>query len=306
MATVAAESQAEGLCRLQTDTVCLDVLFRKPALRKRTPITDDMVIDAERDAMRLSKEILRSSNYRRLSGVAAACRNWLCARALPSPLKRGTYLLPLTLLDESYRKLEEFRNQFDVAVGAFIGEYENRKADARQRLHSLYDETDYPPVADLQAAFGMSWRLITFGLPGETVLGDYCYAIEKAKAEQEWLEATAEVQDALRVAMRDLVGHLADRLTPAGDGKRKRFKDATVLGLIEFLDLFDHRNLTGDDQMEGLVGQARGLLAGRSANELRTNEGLRQSVREGMEGVGRNLDALLVDAPRRRVRVDDE
>jgi hypothetical protein len=106
--------------------------------------------------------------------------------------------------------------------------------------------------------------------------------------------------------MAKLVQHMANRLKEGPDGKPLRFKETTVSNLIEFLANFEFRNVTDDGELQALVAQARQLLQGVSADDLRTTGGLRTQVQQGMAGIAAQLDTMLTRTGGRKFRFDEE
>src|SRR5207237_10107062 len=102
---------------------------------------------------------------------------------------------------------------------------------------------------------------------------------------QRMAEGSSKSQTVLRESMAKIVQHMADRLKEAPDGKPLRFKETTVSNLIEFLTNFEFRNVTDDNELQSLVAQARELLHGVSAEDLRTTGDLRSKVQQGMAGI---------------------
>jgi len=49
--------------------------------------------------------------------------------------------------------------------------------------------------------------------------------------------------------MAELVTHMRDRLKEGPDGKPLKFKESTVSKLVEFLDIFEFRNVTDDSEL---------------------------------------------------------
>jgi hypothetical protein len=119
-------------------------------------------------------------------------------------------------------------------------------------------------------------------------------------------EASSEIQVVLRESMAKLVQHMADRLKEGPDGKPLRFKETTVSNLVEFLTNFEFRNVTDDNELQSLVSQARELMTGVSADDLRTTGDLRVKVQQGMTGIAGRLDKLLTRTGGRKFRFDEE
>ncbi len=99
---------------------------------------------------------------------------------------------------------------------------------------------------------------------------------------------------------------MAERLKVAADGKPVRFKETTVSNLVEFLANFEFRNVTDDAELQSLVNQARTLLQGIEADDLRTTGELRARVQSGMEGLASQLDTMLTKSGGRKFRFDEE
>ena len=284
---------------------CLDLTFRRPGIRRKGNL-DLITCEANKDLLGLSKAILDSPEYKKIVGIARETRQWVEKRGLPSPLKRGTYLIPLAVLDSVYEKIDNAEQEFKDAVDAFIAVYPDQKAKAEVELRDQYNEMDYPEPETLRHAFGIERRLLDFGVPGQSKIGRFLYEKEKAREEQTWANATDEIQEALRLAFKSLVGNLADQLEPKEDGSRKRLTSSAVDKLGEFLELFQHRNLTDDADLEGLVIQARNVLNGKSAETIKKSDTIRGEVAGEMARVLTALDKLLEAAPRRAIMLDDD
>ena len=98
-----------------------------------------------------------------------------------------------------------------------------------------------------------------------------------------------------------LVAHLAERLSGESDGKPKVFRDSAVNNLNEFFERFRQLNIHSNEQLNELVDQCQQTVQGRDAQQLRSNQMLRQSVAQELTEVQSVLDDLLVDRPRRNI-----
>jgi len=173
---------------------------------------------------------------------------------------------------------------------------------ARARLRTLFDVRDYPPVETVRAAFGFSWRYITFRVPETLVAIDRAmFEREREKAAQHWAEAAAAIQALLRANMVELVAHMVERLTPNADEKQKVFKGSTVSNLSEFLRDFDARNIVDDQELAAVVARARELLDGVDPSTLRDSGEVRAAVHSGFARIQRQLDVMVTNRPARRI-----
>jgi hypothetical protein len=117
-------------------------------------------------------------------------------------------------------------------------------------------------------------------------------------------EAYTEVRQVLREAMVELVAHLRDRLIDEPDGTPQRLRETTVLKLREFLDTFDFRNVTNDQELKEQVERARELLTGTTTDAIRNTAELRSRVREGMSDIAARLEPMVSDRVGRKFRFE--
>jgi hypothetical protein len=205
------------------------------------------------------------------------------------------------------RKLREFAVVRQGLVEAFLTAYSGLSQEAAKRLRSLYNPADYPPLEHVAQQFTFTWQYISFGVPDQLrEISTRIWQDEREKAAQVMAEAGREIQQVLRTAMAELVKHMRDRLKDGPDGKPLRFKETTVSNLVAFLGSFDFRNVTDDTELKALVDKARKLLVGVSADDLRTTAGVRSKVQQGMADLAAELDTMIVKAPVRKFRFNEE
>jgi hypothetical protein len=233
-------------------------------------------------------------------------RTWLGKRALPSPIRRGTYLVPIALVEEVDGKIGEYQERRAGLVAQFLAAYDASVADAKKRLNGLFDATDYPGAEKVRAAFYVDVRYLAFGVPEklEGIRKDI-FEREKAKAEAQWKDASDEVRQAMRVGLADIVDHMVERLQGNGDGKPKVFRDTLVENMADYLGLFDPRNITDDSQLAQLVERCRNVLDGVDADALRASDAIRAKVKSGMQEVQAVLGTMVIDRPARRIVLED-
>jgi hypothetical protein len=98
-----------------------------------------------------------------------------------------------------------------------------------------------------------------------------------------------------------LVEHLRERLSGSEDGKPKVFRDSAVDNLKEFFNRFHMLSVGSNPQLEELVEQARKLIGGVGAQDLRNSGNLRQNLHTQLDAMQSAIDTLLVDKPRRKI-----
>jgi hypothetical protein len=145
----------------------------------------------------------------------------------------------------------------------------------------------------------MRWSYFTFQTPEKLKsISASLFQQEQEKAATTWKEATDEVRQALRAGFGELVAHMTDRLT--GD---KIFRNSLVENFADFLETFQARNITNDEELQSLVGKARQMLDGVNPDDLRKQEGLKDTIAAGMGKINSQLDSMIVNRPKRKLEV---
>jgi ElaB/YqjD/DUF883 family membrane-anchored ribosome-binding protein len=155
---------------------------------------------------------------------------------------------------------------------------------------TIHPQTKLRASSDSHGNTSASAFLINSGISQEV------WDQEREKAAQRMAEASSEIQQVLRESMGKLVQHMAERLRDGTDGKPLRFKESTVSNLVEFLENFEFRNVTDDHELQQIVKQARALLQGVGADDLRNTGELRSKVQSGMASLAAELDTMVTRA----------
>jgi len=291
--------------KLQKNTIVLDVRVGMPGVTRKADMSN-IDVDAEKDSLRLSKEVLRSKHLDAAKTAVYQVKKIIRTYALKSPFREGTYLLPVLALDVIYSALEKAQAEVNRCGEKFGENYEQIVENARKRLGSQFNLNDYPPPESLVRKFYLDWELLSFETPEEGMLGKVLYKKELEKAQQRWQAAEGEVTMALRQGLKELIDHMLERLTPDADGSVKKFKDATVTSIQDFLQTFSQRNVLGDQELEGLVEKAQRILGNRDGKSIRENEDVRVVVSQGLKKVSKALDTLVTSQSRKMRLGDDE
>ena len=190
--------------------------------------------------------------------------------------------------------------ELDDAVEQLDERFARLKAAARDRLGSLYNESDYP--RSLRGLFQAEWDFPSVEPPDYLrELSPELFRQEQARAAARFEEAVRLAEDAFANELGSLVSHLTERLSGTEDGKPKVFRDSAVENLAEFFQRFRTLNIGSSAQLDELVEQAQQITRGVEPQQLRENTGLRQQVATQLAGVQLVLDGLMVDRPRRRI-----
>lgn len=282
-------------------TLCLVLDLKRPGNHRRVS-TSQVEVDADRDVVRVSKQLLSAPELLAIEHFDAKIRRYVNSFCLPSLLRGGVFLLPLGLVERVDLRLEELHTERSALVETFLATYPDLVTAARAQLRGLFNPDDYPEVSSMGAAFSFSWRYVSFRVPETLAAIDRSiFAREREKASRQWSEAAGIIQNLLRANMAELVSHMTDRLTPASDGKPKVFRNTAVSNLTEFLKTFEARNVTDDRELTAIVDRARQLLDGVEPENLRRSDDIRETVRSGFAEINRSLDSMITNRPARRI-----
>jgi hypothetical protein len=289
---------------LAKKTVCIKISLSTIGNTRKVS-TAQIEADADKDLLRVSKRLVDSAELKAITRFDGEIRRYLYSICLPFEI--GIHLLPITALEMVEHRLRQFAVDRRQLVEAFLSAYPSLCQDAATRLRGLYNPTDYHAVDEAAREFGFSWQYVSFGVPEQLKgISREVWEQEREKAAVRMAEASTEIQVVLRETMAKLVQHMADRLKEGPDGKPLRFKETTVENLVEFLMNFEFRNVTDDNELQALVSQARDLMQGVTADDLRTTGDLRSKLQQGMTGIAAQLDTLLVRTGGRKFRFDED
>lgn len=285
--------------------LCLSLTIKQFGLSKPLDASEYNV-DAEKERTKAVKRLLVAPEIDAIGQAITDLRQIVYRIYVPSPLKAGTYMIPLVSvreLDNALRAQTEIvRLLIDQAANALPRIIE----DDREALQGVFDPGNYPSADKFRAAYSIKWKLFSFGGPDALKQIDMKLYERNAREFAETIrEGAEEIRTLLRIQMAKLVNTMVERLSGGRSGKPKIFRDTLVSNMEEFLNSFSARNLTEDGALQKLVADAKSLLRGVDPETLRKSEDIRQTVADGMARVKEQLDTMLVDKPERAISFDD-
>lgn len=289
---------------IQESVVIFILTIRAPGNERRIRDKDILVTDADKDRLAVTKKLIDAPEHKAIQSNTMEVRHYIKRMALPSPFKEGIYALPVELIDAVDKRMQQFADERRDTVAKLVKVYDKVKAAARRELGALYNEADY--ATDLEYAYRMEWQYVSLTAPTQLQQRDgKLYSREQERLQRQWDEAITDMRDALRMGLSELVNDIVQRLTADSD---KKVKPSKLLERFnEFLNVFQARNVTGDEQLEALAEQARKLLAGVDTDTLVKSADIRQQVAKGFSGVQKTLAKLELESKgRRRITFADE
>jgi hypothetical protein len=287
--------------------VCLTLAIGRFGNTRKAPLTN-VQVQADKNRLRLSKQLLVSPELEKVESYDSALRTWVQSRCLPMPaVFKGSYVLPLGAVEEVHARLERAeREERPILVDDFCRSYPAAIEQAQLDLGDLFDPQNYPGLGRVRTMFYVDYRYFSLSTPSR--LRDFSVTLfreERDKAARLWQETLEEGRQYLRNLLLEIVKHARERLEPGENGKPKVFRNSLVNNINEFLDTFQIRNIADDRELAGLVEQTRRLASGIGAQDLRGDDTLRQAWAGELTRIERSLASMVVDQPTRRITFDD-
>jgi len=170
----------------------------------------------------------RHPAFRAVTGVRTRILQCWKGMTLPYP-EPGLRLIRIDQIDLFNTLLSGLAQDLAETVSRLDGHYAELQSAARQRLGRLFNAADYPPSLD--GLFGVEWEFPSIEPPA------YLQCVNPALCEQEcrriaarFDESLALAEQAFRAELRQLIGHLTERLHGAADGKPKVFRLSMAAG----------------------------------------------------------------------------
>lgn len=260
----------------------------------------------DRKLIRVSKRIIDCKEYKAISTLDGKIKRYIRSRCTDSLVRDGIFLLPLALVNEVDHEVTAFKERRVELIEEYGAVYDQRVEEALERLGPEGNRNDYPPWSTVKEQFALDMQYLSLAAP--TVLGNISEKIlerEQEKVAAQFKSAVEVSCQSLREGMADLVNHLADRLTPDDSGEKKVLRKSSIEKLVDFLNVFDARNLADDAALADLVKKARGLLIGVDAKVLRDDDHIRTDVLKGFSEIKESISGLIVAQPTRAITFED-
>jgi len=268
------------------------------ATRKiKTEQISDKVVSHE--WLSANKKLVDPDALKPINKVVKMARSYLAGVSLPFPIQ-GMLLIPKEVISRADEKLEWFKAEFNKTVDEFLASYDQLREVAMVHLGELFNELDYP--VDARSKFSITWRFVILDVPNGNagILDPEVYEREKHKFLQTMEEARELAIQSLREEFSGMVQRITERFTNGQGDKPKIFKKGTVNNFHEFFETFKERNIFKDDQLAELVERAQSILGGQSAEAIRSNDHLKDRIRDGMQDVEKSM-AEMFSMPRRKI-----
>ena len=290
----------------------LEFYQSEPTFKKK--VSASAIIDSSKEEgisgidptrLSVSKALIETAELRELLMHRRRFNRALKMLSLPGgllTLAGGQYLIPLVLINEVKANIDQYIVTRGELLERFGERYPSIIEHAKEKLGDLFDETDYPEFNLIRMAYTVQYKFVSNSVPEELKkVSDQLYKQESKRVLADCAGAAVEIEAALRKGFADITEHLADRLSiDEATGRPRQLHSSVVDGVKQFIDTFQSMDLTGDAALGELVTQARGLLGGADADQVRSDPALRQKLKEGFEKI-KDSASNLVETRKRKV-----
>ena len=277
----------------------------KKAIRQKAAV---IKVETDSRMLHIYKELFKARELEAIHREDRKIKTYLKWNTVPLPdLRIGTYAATIETIESVDRKIGEYESyRKNELVPALIDAYDRILSESRTQLQDLYDPADYPSRDELRAAFTIQLEYRDFGkVPIQLPWSIRQRELQKGSDRINTLADS--MKKILRVQMAELVNQLTNSLAPdEKTGKKKRIHDSTVDRFEDFLENFQKRKIASDEELTEMVERAKALLSGVDPEILRRSDNLRETVAAGFAEVKERLEQMIVDAPDREIRLDDD
>jgi hypothetical protein len=284
-------------------------IHRKVKKNQARVVTNDGSTVDER-AVDTTKKLLECKEYKAIKSLDSKLDADLALLSVPSVLWDGVKLIPFAAFRRAQEIIEKYEKKDRpalVQVFAF-GAYEGAVEESRNTLGQLFDARQYPSPREMAEKFSVDYSTVNFAVSDNLKEMDQkLWEEQSARLRENMLVATEEMKAILRAEFLKVCRALADKLTGENeDGKPKVFRDSAVTNVTEWLDTFQIRNITNDQELAGIVEKCKKLVSGIDPDDLRKDMDFRKETSQAMEKVTKKLDELLVSRPGRKFSFEED
>ena len=271
---------------------------------RRAVDNDDVDLgDAQPDLINVTKEILNSEELNRIRNHDLETRAAIRVRSLPSFFGSGWYLIPVAAMDPMDEFIQARASEREGLVEALVAALPSLKEKSQAALGHLWNEAQFPDAALVRDKSAVAYKFVTFDTPA-TIKGVSSALlhreIQKAQREAEAMrDASVSL---LRAEMQKTVAILADAFVPGPSGRKKGLKPATLDKVTQALNLFSSRNIAQDEALSEYVEQARALINGKDAKDLKADA---DKVTSDFQAIKASISTLVEEGPSRMIDFEE-
>lgn len=231
---------------------------------------------ASRDAGAFVKNLLPTGAIDPVKKAESKLRTLFYKHTLPWR-DDGIRILPAAAWEDFASEERAAREEFNVAVGQFLLDYDVHREKAKLALNGMFREDDYPPVEEVRSKFEV--RVSWFPLPDSE---DFRVDLPEDVRQSIASDIDASVAESMRVASDDLRNRLGDALVRVVDRLKEPdtiFRDSLITNLRLLCIQIPKLNVMGDEDVMRVVHEAE-KIAKVEPDDIRNSDTLREATRQ--------------------------
>jgi hypothetical protein len=218
---------------------------------------------------------------------------------------KGMRILPIRKLAWIEEQLAAKKAELLVNVETLARHWGEICEQSEAALNDLHMRVEYPSTID--GLFGIDWELCSVEPPRWMAeMHPDLYAREEARIKGRFDTAIDMHEQAMASELSALVVAMIEKMKPDENGEVKMFRTPNMTTMEKFFQGFRDMNIGSNRELEAAVTRAEEALSGVTPKALNSDSTVRDAVREAMETVAGNLDAMIVERPQRRIRLTEE
>lgn len=231
-------------------TTLLHLQLRMPGNIKRSNK------DEEQDPNILKyKKIFVCKEYDELRKISQRLKNELAFVALAWPRISTLFVVPEGVSDRVQLILDYYQNHWEEAVKTFLDNYEDILQEDKNRLQDEFDENDYPSKDVLEQKIQYGYLYTKVALPDEVAMEI------KNKVEKTWNTTKEMLAGVLYKGFEEIIQTIRKACDTSGN-RISPLRAKTWERLQEFIDMFEARNITNDEDLSKMVAKIKSVVEG--------------------------------------------
>ena len=269
-----------------------------PPQSKKIAKKSEQIEIEEGTAKRQASVIAKLYAKEDITGLQQACtaaRQMFKERTLP--WGRGMGLLPVSQYMSFMEDIRKCKAAFEMESKSIIDNIDEILHNAQIVNGGLFDQANYLSRQELEESMYFTIEATT--VPTENNF-DQLAGLSEEEVSSLKAEAVAGANARTEGAVKELFArlftslqHAADRLTKEDDGSYRVFRDSLISNIEKAVIAAETLNVTGNEQINELVIEAKAMIEGLTPSELRKDEGLREQTRAAAESLSKRIGEFL-------------
>ena len=198
---------------------------------------------------RFNKTLIISDLLKDVSSAVSKARTYHYKVTMPWD-DAGSRILPVERYFDYTKKMEEFQTEHKNLVRLFLKEYPDLREKAKDRLNTLFNETDYPDTQTLSLKFNISYKITPISDSDDLrveLSNDEIKEIKK-NIETGLYEKINRAKDSLVERAEEAVLAMHERLS----NNEATFRDSLIGNVVSLKELLPSMNFDNDENFDKL------------------------------------------------------